>query len=179
MFASPRKAARRTLEANVQAFARVGCRAAEWLGPLEARLEGDGRRTIRIRLAREGRIFGGSYALEATTAEPVLPATRGLSARGRGVVRLARVSFHARRGDGEGRRLAEHLEHDERLADALAKVHFHRIRVEPDGRPVILHMGGSVVWMIFPPLVRPVPLVDEQARALVDALEAFAQAGGR
>ena len=53
-------------------------------------------------------------------------------------------------------------------------MHFERIRVEPDGRPVIRHMGGSVVWMLFPPLVRPVPLIAEQRRAAVEALEAFA-----
>jgi hypothetical protein len=179
MFGSPRNAARRTLQSNLQTFARAGCRDVERLGPLEARLERDGRRALRIRLAQQGRVFGGNYALEAATAEPVFPATRGLSARGRGVVRLGRVSFHAHRGDEEGRRLAERLEEDERLREALAKVHFDRIRVEPDGRPVIRHLGGSVVWMLFPPLVRPVPLVDEQARALVDALDAFAQAGRR
>jgi hypothetical protein len=38
---------------------------------------------------------------------------------------------------------------------------------------VIRHMGGSVVWMLFPPLVRPVPLTVPQARATVKALEAF------
>jgi hypothetical protein len=179
MFATPRNAARRTLQTNLQAFARAGCRDVEPLGPLEVRLGADGQRRIRVQLTREGRVFGGSYALEATTAEPVLPRTRGLSARGRGLVRLAGVSFRARRGDEEGRRLAEQLERDERLAGALAKLHFDRIRVEPDGRPVIRHMGGSVVWMLFPPLVRPVPLVDEQARAIVDALDAFADAGRR
>ena len=52
-------------------------------------------------------------------------------------------------------------------------MHFERIRVEPDGRPVIRHMGGSVVWMLIPPLARGVPLVPEQARASVDALRAF------
>jgi hypothetical protein len=31
--------------------------------------------------------------------------------------------------------------------------------------------------MLFPPLVRPVPLVPEQAKATVEALEAFAAAG--
>jgi hypothetical protein len=179
MFASPRNAARRTLERNLQAFARAGCRRVARVGPLEARLERDGRRAIRIRLAREGRVFGGSYALEATTADAVFPATRGVSGRGRGLVRLGGVSFRARRGDEEGRRLAERLEQDDRLAETLAKVDFDRIRIQPDGRPVIRHMGGSVVWMLFPPLVRPVPLVDEQARAIVDALDAFAQAGGR
>jgi hypothetical protein len=56
-------------------------------------------------------------------------------------------------------------------------VHFDRVRVEPDGSPVIRHMGSSVVWMLFPPLVRPIPLVEEQARETLGALEAFAAAG--
>jgi hypothetical protein len=51
------------------------------------------------------------------------------------------------------------------------------VRVEPDGSPVIRHMGGSVVWMLFPPLVRPIPLVEEQARETLGALEAFAAVG--
>jgi len=38
-------------------------------------------------------------------------------------------------------------------------------------------MGGSVVWILFPPLVRTIPLVDEQARATLRALDAFARAG--
>jgi hypothetical protein len=37
-------------------------------------------------------------------------------------------------------------------------------------------MGGSIVWMLFPPLVRPVPLIAEQAKATAEALEAFAAA---
>ena len=60
-----------------------------------------------------------------------------------------------------------------RLADRLSAVHFEAIRVEPDGRPVIRHLGGSVVWILFPPLVRRIPFVDEQARATVEALRAF------
>jgi hypothetical protein len=38
-------------------------------------------------------------------------------------------------------------------------------------------MGGSVVWVLFPPFVRAVPLVPEQAEATVAALDAFAEAG--
>jgi Protein of unknown function (DUF3156) len=69
------------------------------------------------------------------------------------------------------------LQRDQRLRRALAEVDFERIEVEPGGRPAIRHLGGSVVWVLFPPLVRPVPLVDEQARAAAAALEAFAAAG--
>jgi len=39
-------------------------------------------------------------------------------------------------------------------------------------------MGGSVVWMLFPPLVRPIPFVDEQAKETLGALEAFAAVAG-
>jgi hypothetical protein len=56
-------------------------------------------------------------------------------------------------------------------------VHFERIRVEPDGRPVIRHFGGSVVWVLFPPLVKRVPFVPEQVEATLAALGAFAAAG--
>jgi hypothetical protein len=38
-------------------------------------------------------------------------------------------------------------------------------------------MGGSVVWVLFPPLVKRVPLVDEQVEATLAALEGFAVAG--
>lgn len=130
---------------------------------------------LRVEVVQQGRIFGGSYALELSTIEPVLRPTRGLRGRGRGVVKLSGVDFRARGGDEAGRLLGAQLEQDRELQRALSEVHFERIRVEPDGRPVIRHMGGSVVWMLFPPLVRPVPLIPEQRRAAVRALNAFAQ----
>jgi hypothetical protein len=108
----------------------------------------------------------------------VLPFTRGLSARGRGVVRLRGIAFRGRRGDEAGQRLAERLEADEQLTGQLGQVHFERIRVEPDGRATIRHMGGSVVWVLFPPIVKAIPLVPEQAVATLRALEALAQLGG-
>jgi hypothetical protein len=108
----------------------------------------------------------------------VLPPTRGLSARGKGVVRTKGVRFRAKRGDATGEQLAQRLGADAKLAAALGQVHFEEIRVEPDGRPVIRHLGGSVVWILFPPLVRRIPFVPEQARATLDALDAFAAAGG-
>jgi hypothetical protein len=37
-------------------------------------------------------------------------------------------------------------------------------------------MGGSLVWVLFPPLVKSVPLVDAQVGAVVRALDAFAGA---
>jgi hypothetical protein len=167
-----RVAAARALADVVAAYEALGYRARE-RDALEARLERAGSTPLRVRLVPEGRIFGGSFALEVSTAEPVLPATRGLSARGRGLVRLARVTFRPARGDRAGAELAERLGRDAHLRDRLVAVHFERIRIEPDGRPVIRHMGGSVVWVLFPPIVRAVPLVPEQARATADALEAF------
>jgi hypothetical protein len=142
---------------------------------LAARLTREGCVPLRARVVEQGRIFGGTYALELSTDEAVLPATRGLRGRGRGVVRLGGVDFRARGHDEAGRLLGARLEQDEQLQRALAAVHFDRVRVEPDGRPVIRHMGGSVVWILFPPLVRPVPLVREQRRAAVNALEEFAR----
>ncbi len=141
---------------------------------LSARLTRDGLRPLRARLVQQGRIFGGTYALELSTDAPVLPGSRGLRGRGRGLVKLGGVDFRSRGHDEAGRLLGARLERDERLQRALGRVHFDRIRVEPDGRPVIRHLGGSVVWILFPPLVRPVPLVPEQRRAAVAALDAFA-----
>ena len=73
--------------------------------------------------------------------------------------------------------LAERLAGDHELGERLAAVHFERIRIEPDGRPVIRHLGGSLVWIAFPPLVKAIPLVPEQVRATIAALGAFAAAG--
>jgi hypothetical protein len=129
-------------------------------------------------MAQSGRIFGGNYALEISTNEPVLPPTSGLSARGRGLVKMRGVRFRAHRGDAAGRRLADRLSSDRDLGERLGEVHFERVRVDPDGRPVIRHMGGSVVWVLFPPLVRKIPLVPEQVDATLAALDAFAAAGG-
>jgi hypothetical protein len=39
-------------------------------------------------------------------------------------------------------------------------------------------MGGSVVWVLFPPLVRQIPLIPEQVEATLAALDAFAAASG-
>jgi hypothetical protein len=136
-----------------------------------------GGQPLVLRMSPQGRIFGGTYALEVSTDRPVLPRSGGLSARGRGVVRLTGVAFKARGHDAAGAALAGQLAGDTQLAGALGRVHFERIRVEPDGRPVIRHMGGALVWVLFPPLVKAVPLVDEQARATAKALDAFARAG--
>jgi hypothetical protein len=168
-----RSAAARGLADVLATYERLGYRASE-RRHLDARLDRLGRKPLRVSLAPAGRIFGGSFALEVATAEPVLPPTRGLSARGLGVVRLKSVAFRAGRDDEPGTELAGRLSRDAFLRERLAAVHFERIRVEPDGRPVIRHMGGSVVWVLFPPIVRAVPLVLEQARATADALEAFA-----
>jgi hypothetical protein len=158
-------------------FAGLGYGSVPPDGSLTARLERDGRLPLLLRMVEQGRVFGGSFALEVTTVEPVLPETRGLRARGRGVVRLTGVEFRPRDGDAAGAELARRLVADPALGNSLRAVHFERIRVEPDGRPVVRQMGGSVVWMLFPPMVRPVPLVPEQAEATVRALEAFAAAG--
>jgi hypothetical protein len=160
------------LESDVKAFEQLGYRPLERRTPYEAtmRAPADGPDVV-VRLHREGRFFGGNWALEVTTADPVLPPSRGLSARGRGVVRMRGVRF---RGDDD---LAAALSADERLGEALGRVHFERVAVEPEGRPVIRHMGGSLVWVLFPPIVRATPLPPEQARETVRALEAFARTG--
>ena len=175
MRARARALAVRTLRENVEAFEQLGFHEVGEGGPAPV-LERNGFR-LRLSMTGRGRVFGGNYSLEVATDEPVLPATGGLTARGRGVVRLARVAFSARRGDEPGARLAARLEGDERLQAALSRVHFERIRVDADGRPLVRHVGGSVVWVMFPPLVRAVGLVPEQAEATVVALEAFAAVG--
>jgi Protein of unknown function (DUF3156) len=163
------------LDDAVESLGAAGYTDVERVNPLRARVTSPGGgMPLRLELTRDGRIFGGNYGLELSTDEPVLPSTRGLTARGKGVVKMQGVRFRAKRGDDAGRRLAEQLGSDARLGELLRRVHFERIRVEPDGRPVIRHLGGSVVWVLFPPLVKRVPLVAEQMEATLAALEAFA-----
>ena len=171
-----RAMAARTLGENVAVFAALGYAHASRDG-LEARLEREGGLPLVLRMTEQGRVFGGNFGLEVGTAEPVLPSTRGLRARGRGVVRLTGIEFRPSDGDEAGAALARRLVADPHLGAALRRVHFDRIRIDPDGRPVVRQMGGSVVWIMFPPLIRPVPLVPEQAAATVRALEAFAEVG--
>jgi uncharacterized protein DUF3156 len=171
-----RALAARTLRENAGVFERLGFAEAGERGSLSPVLERD-RTRLRLGMVGEGRVFGGGYSLEVATDGPVLPESGGISARPRGVVRLARVAFVARRGDETGARLAAQLETNTPLQETLARLHFDRVRVDPDGRPVVRHVGGSVVWTAFPPLVRAVPLVPEQAEAIAEALDAFAAAG--
>jgi hypothetical protein len=169
--------AARLLEDVIQAFLPLGYHEAGRPGPLEARLERQGSPPLMLRFAQRGKVFGGQIALEVTTAEPVLPATpKGLSAHARGAVRMKGMTFRARGGDANAEALARGLSDNARLGEKLGRVHFDRVRVDANGRPVITQIGGSIVWMVFPPLVRPVPLVRSQAKATAEALEAFAAA---
>jgi hypothetical protein len=165
------------LDDAIESLQRVGYDRVERGGDLSARLRSATRLPLRLTIAREGRIFGGNYGLEISTDEPVLPPTRGLKARGKGVVKMKGVRFRAKRGDAAGDQLAARLVADAALAEALGKVHFEEIRVEPEGRPVIRHLGGSVVWVLFPPVVKRIPLVPEQVEATLAAMEAFAAVG--
>ena len=168
------------LDDAIESLARAGYSEVERLSPLEARLGSPGGRPpLRLQVTRDGRIFGGNYGLEVSTEEPVLPPSSGLTARGKGLVKMQGVRFRAKRGDEAGRRLAQELASNEALGEQLSRVHFERIRVDPDGRPVIRHLGGSVVWVLFPPLVRRIPLVPEQVEATLAALEAFRAASPR
>jgi Protein of unknown function (DUF3156) len=173
--------AERVLADDVEAFERLGYRPLERTSPLAVPLEAPaGAADLVVRLHREGRVFGGNLALEVTTAEPVLPAPgRELTARGQGVVKLRGVRFRARSGHPDASSLAEALSGDDALATALGEVHFERVAVDADGRPVIRHMGGSIVWVMFPPIVRATPLPPGQPEAIVAALEAFTRAGER
>ncbi|MBA2614662.1 MAG: DUF3156 family protein [Actinobacteria bacterium] len=168
-----RALAAKSLRENVEVFEGCGFRREPEVAPLEATVRRNGL-ALRLRMAPQGGLFGGSFALEIASAAP-LAESRGLVGRGRGVVRLSRLAFRPRRGDLAGERLAAQLEADGSLQAALARVHFERVRVDPAGSPVIRHMGGSVVWVLFPPLVRAVPLVPEQAEASARALEAFGE----
>jgi hypothetical protein len=166
---------------DIEAFERLGYRPRDGDSADSVVLAApEGGRDLVLRLRPEGRVFGGSWALELLTAEPVLPATsRGLTARGRGVVRMQGVRFRARGGDEVASRLAAELSADAELGGALGEVHFERLAVEPDGRPVIRHMGGSVVWLLIPPVARTTPLPAGQPEAMVRALDEFARAGAR
>jgi len=172
-----RTRARGVLARDVEAFAAATGYAERGRGEdLRATIARDGRPTLRIELVPTGgRIFGGAFAMEVSTAEPVLPPSGGIAGRGRGIVRMQGVGFRGR--DDAGRRIAEALTADERLRRALAGVDFEEIRVEPDGRAVIRHMGGAVVWFLFPPMSRPIAIGAPQIRATADALAAFARAG--
>jgi hypothetical protein len=164
----------------VRGFARLGYREVRRPSPLRAHLAADGRAELRLALRPTGgRIFGGTYALEVSTAAPVLPPTGGVTARGRGLARLKRIDFRPRGKGREGELLAARLSSDRELFRALGAVHFEQVRVDPDGRPSIRHMGGSLVWLLFPPMARPVPITAEQVRATVAALDAFREAGQR
>jgi Protein of unknown function (DUF3156) len=176
---SARRAAA-VLASDTEAFERLGYRARDGVSAHSVALTAPrGRGDLALHLRPEGRIFGGNWGLEVSTAEPVLPATaRGLAARGRGVVRMQGVRFRARRGDDESAsHLAAALSADAALGEALGRVHFERVTVEPDGRVTIRHLGGSVVWLLLPPVVRTTPLPGGQPEAMAAALEEFARAG--
>jgi hypothetical protein len=166
----------RVLDDAVELFRREGYEV-DWRSPLEARLSRPSGPALDLRLVPEGKVFGGTYGLEVSTVQSPCSRSAGLTVRGRGVVRLQGIAFRPRRGDEAGRRLAGQLHADGELCEHLAAVHFERMRIEPDGRPVIRHMGGSLVWILFPPLLKHIPLVPEQARATIAALERFTKAG--
>lgn len=167
------------LTASLDVLGRAGDRDLERLDPLEARLTASGRVPVHARMVPSGRVFGGTVDLELATAVPVAPGTHGIEVRGRGLVRMRGVAFRGAQRDGAGQRVAARLEADPALVRALSAVHFQRVRVDPDGRAVLRHLGGCLVWMLLPPLSRPVPLVAEQAEAALAALETFADAGTR
>ena len=155
-------------------FEGIGYRESGESTAGRVRMESDAGPAIVLSFAGRGRIVGGSFALEIAAAEPICPATSGLERAWPRRRASSPASTSSRRAATRpGSSWPSVSNGSAPLQEALAAVHFERIRVEPDGRPVIRHMGGSVVWMLIPPLARGVPLVPEQARASVDALSAF------
>src|SRR2546422_186125 len=125
-----RRRAVASFEDTIGRLAAAGYTQVERVSPLEARLRPPkGRSSLRVQMSRTGRIFGGTYALQTAGEEPVPPSPRGLSAGGRGVVRMQGARFRARRDDAAGGQLAERLGSAARLAERLALVHFERIRI--------------------------------------------------
>jgi hypothetical protein len=171
--------ARATLVDAARAFEACGWRAVDADDHREGiTLTDGGELDFVLRQARQGRVVGGTWALEISTAHPVLPPSGGLRARGIGALRMRGVRFRAGRNDVDGRRLAAGLSEDRRLSEALSAVHFESVRVQADGTPVIRHLGGSVVWVLVPPVIRATPLEEDQASSIAGALRAFAAAGG-
>lgn len=167
------------LSASLDVLRQAGDREIDRLGPLDARLVAADRIPVHVRMVPAGKVFGGTVDLELATATPVLPRTHGVAGRGRGVVRMRGISFRAAPRDQAGQRVAARLEADPVLVQKLSAVHFQQVRVDPGGRAVLRHLGGCLVWILLPPVTRPVPLVVEQARAALAALEAFADTGVR
>lgn len=175
-----RRRAGAVLARDIDAFGTLGYRKTARRGDLGARLEADGRETLRVVLVPTGgRIFGGAFAMEVSTARRVFPETAGINVKGQGTVKMRGVAFRPRRKDPDAVALSERLAADDNLATRIADVHFEQVRVDPDGRPVIRHMGGSLVWLLFPPMARPVAISPEQVAATVRALERFVVVGER
>ncbi len=135
-----------SLDDAVELLRGAGYTQVERSSRFQARLRSPaGKPPLRLTMTREGRVFGGNYALEISTDEPVLPATNGLTARGRGVVRMKGVGFRARRGDEAGRALADRLSADvppERSARACPfRADPHRAG-RPPGHPASRRLRG-------------------------------------
>jgi hypothetical protein len=91
-----------SLDDAIEGLGRAGYTEVERVSELEARVSSPaGGLPVRLRLTRDGRIFGGNYGLELSTEESVLPPTRGLSARGKNADSRCAATPEARRGAHE------------------------------------------------------------------------------
>jgi hypothetical protein len=175
-----RRRAGAVLARDIEAFGALGYRKTARRGDLGGRLEAEGREPLRLALVPTGgRIFGGAFAMEVSTSRRVLPESDGVTAKGQGMVKMQGIAFRPKGKDPRARHVADLLAGDAELASRIAEVHFEQVRVDPDGRPVIRHMGGSLVWLLFPPMARPVVISPEQVTATVRALDRFAIVGDR
>jgi hypothetical protein len=134
-----------------------------------------GLRALRLACAERKKFLGGVYksVLEADfEVDPELAPSAPLTLRYAGTFAKGAPSFSAPDGAGA---LRERLNADGKLMDTLAVQDLESMTLEPGPEPGTVRMrltpiGGSFVWMLFPPVKYAVKLPARHAQAMVDAV---------